>query len=388
MKIRIIFLAIITLIVVSCNNNKSEQETGSTKAGITEKAFGNYENTPVTEYTITNSNGMQVSILNYGGTVTRIITPDKNNKMGDVILGYETLDGYLQKGNPYFGSLVGRYANRIANAKFTLDGKTYTLAANNNGNSLHGGNKGFDKVLWTTTKTSDSTLKLNYVSKDGEEGYPGTLNAEVVYTLTSDNGLKIDYTATTDKATPVNLTNHSYFNLSAGNDSNILNHEVWLNANAYTPVNDLLIPTGKIAEVKGTPMDFRTPKKIGKDIEQVVGGYDHNWVLNKHYPIQVQWSEPNNLLSQPEKVASAYDPGSGRLMEVFTTEPGLQFYTGNFLDGTLEHTMNGQKYVHHAAFCMEAQHYPDSPNQPSFPTVILKPGETYKQTTEYKFSTK
>ena len=375
MKIRITFLAIIALIIIACNNKKNEQKNETVKAGVTEKTFGNYENNPVTEYTITNSNGMQVSILNYGGTVTKIMTPDKNNKMEDVILGFESLDGYLQKGNPYFGSLVGRYANRIANAKFTLDGKTYTLAANDHGNSLHGGNKGFDKVLWTATKTSDSTLKLNYVSKDGEEGYPGTLNAEVVYTLTSDNAVKIDYTATTDKSTPVNLTNHSYFNLSAGNDSNILNHEVWLNADKYTPVNDVLIPTGEIADVTNTPMDFRTAKAIGKDIEKMKSGYDHNWVLNR---------KENGL----EKVASVYDPGSGRLMEVFTTEPGLQFYTGNFLDGTLEHTMNGQKYVHHAAFCMEAQHYPDSPNQPNFPNVMLRPGEVYKQTTEYKFSTK
>jgi aldose 1-epimerase len=376
MKIRITFLVFISLIIISCNNKKSEQKTEATKAGISEKAFGNYENNPVTEYTITNTSGMQVSILNYGGTVTKIMTPDKNNKMGDVILGFESLDGYLQKGNPYFGSLVGRYANRIANAKFTLEGKTYTLAANNNGNSLHGGNKGFDKVLWTATKTSDSTLKLVYQSKDGEEGYPGNLTAEVVYTLTSDNGVKIDYTATTDKATPVNLTNHSYFNLSSGNDSNILNHEVWLNADKYTPVNDVLIPTGQIADVTNTPMDFRTAKAIGKDIDKVKGGgYDHNWVLNK---------TGNGL----EKVASVYDPGSGRFMEVFTTEPGLQFYTGNFLDGTLMHTMNNQKYVHHAAMCLEAQHYPDSPNQPNFPNVILKPGETYKQTTMYKFSTK
>lgn len=376
MKIRFTFLAVISLIIVSCNNNtKDVQKTGAAKVGITEKAFGNYENTTVTEYTITNSNGMQVSILNYGGTVTKIMTPDKNNKMGNVILGFESLDGYLQKGNPYFGSLIGRYANRIANAKFIVDGKTYTLAANDNGNSLHGGNKGFDKVVWIATNTSDSTLKLDYTSKDGEEGYPGTLNAEVVYTLTSDNGLKIDYTATTDKPTPVNLTNHSYFNLSGGNDSTILNQEVWLNAGKYTPVNDLLIPTGEVVDVTNTPMDFRTAKTVGKDIDKVKKGYDHNWILNK----------TGNAL---DKVASVYDRGSGRLMEVFTTEPGLQFYTGNFLDGSLANTMNGQKYVQHAALCLEAQHYPDSPNQPNFPNVILRPGETYKQTTEYKFSIK
>jgi aldose 1-epimerase len=271
--------------------------------------------------------------------------------------------------------LIGRYANRIANAKFILEGKPYTLAANNNGNSLHGGNKGFDKVLWTTEKISDSSLKLTYQSKAGEEGYPGNLNAEVVYTLTSDNSIKIDYTATTNKSTPVNLTNHSYFNLSAGNDSTILQHQLLINADKYTPVNDLLIPTGQVADVKNTPMDFTMAKEIGKDIEKVKGGYDHNWVLNK---------KGNDL----EKVASLYDPASGRMMEVYTTEPGLQFYSGNFLDGTLGFTLQNKKYVRHAALCLEAQHFPDSPNQPKFPNTILKPGETYKQTTVYKFSTK
>ena len=376
MKIRITFWTIIALIIISCNNKKREQKPETAKAAITEKTFGNYENNPVTEYTVTNSNGMQVSILNYGGTVTKIITPDKNDKMGDVVLGFESFDGYLQKNNPYFSSLVGRYANRIANAKFTLDGKTYTLASNNNGNSLHGGNKGFDKVLWTTTKTSDSTLKLNYVSKDGEEGYPGTLNAEVVYTLTSDNALKIDYTATTDKATPVNLTSHCYFNLSAGNDSTILNHLLWINAELYTPVDDKLIPTGSVSPfLNGSEMDFSVEKAVGKDIDKVKGGYDHNWVLYKN---------GNSF----EKVATLYDPGSGRLMEVFTTEPGLQFYSGNFLDGSLNYTVQNKKYFQHAALCLEAQHYPDSPNQPDFPNTILKPGETYGQTTVYKFSTR
>jgi aldose 1-epimerase len=347
----------------------------SSKGGITERPYGNYENQPVIEYTLTNSSGMQASILNYGGTVTKLTVPDKNGNMGDVVLGFDSFDGYMQKNDPFFGSLVGRYANRIANGKFTLDGKTYTLAANDHGNSLHGGNKGFDKVMWTAEKLGDNSLKLTYHSKDGEEGYPGTLTAQVIYTVTSDNSLRIDYTASTDKPTPVNLTNHCYFNLSAGKDSTILNHELQINADKYTPVTDDLIPTGKIADVKGTPMDFTTAKTIGRDIQKVKGGYDHNWVLNK-------------TGNRSEKVVSLFDPVSGRVMEVFTTEPGIQFYSGNFLNGTLQYTKNGQKYVKHGALCLETQHYPDSPNEPAFPNTILKPGETYRHTTEYKFSVK
>jgi aldose 1-epimerase len=370
------------LFVIACNNSAdtdsketAETKTDSTKTGISEKSFGNYNGEAVTEYTLTNSSGMQVSILNYGGTVTKLIVPDKNNNMGDVVLGFDSFDGYLQKNDPYFGSLVGRYANRIANGKFTLDGKTYTLAGNDHGNSLHGGIKGYDKVMWTAEKSGDNSLKLTYQSKDGEEGYPGNLTAQVIYTVGSDNSLKIDYTATTDKATPVNITNHCYFNLSAGKDSTILNHQLQLNADKYTPVNDKLIPTGKIAGVKETPMDFTTPKLIGRDIQNVKGGYDHNWILNRN---------GNDL----EKAAALYDSASGRFMEVLTTEPGIQFYSGNFLDGTLKYTKNGQKYVQHGALCLETQHYPDSPNQPSFPNTILKPGETYRHTTVYRFSVK
>jgi aldose 1-epimerase len=371
-------LATIVIASIGCNNkSKSKKnETAAMKPGITEQSFGMYENKPVTEYTITNAMGMQVSIINYGGTVTKLITPDKDGKMGDVVLGFDSLSGYLQKGDPYFGALIGRYGNRIANGKFMLDGKQYTLAQNDHGNSLHGGNKGFDKVYWDTEKMpGDSSLKLNYLSKDGEEGYPGNLNVQVIYTLGSDNSLKIDYSATTDKPTPVNLTNHCYFNLTAGKDSTILDHELSLNADRYTPVNDLLIPTGKIDPVKGTVMDFTTAKKIGRDIDSVKGGYDHNWILNKR---------GNGL----EEAATVYDAGSGRFMEVFTTEPGLQFYSGNFLDGSLTNTKNGLRYVKHGALCLEAQHYPDSPNESSFPSTILKPGETYHQTTVYKFSVK
>lgn len=381
-RIQLLLISFV-LFNTACNNsdtaedktNKKEAETSDMKASISEKPFGTFEQKPVTEYTITNANGMQVGIINYGGTVTKLITPDKNGAMGDVVTGFESLDGFLQKGVPYFGALIGRYGNRIANARFTLEGKTYTLAANNGDNSLHGGNKGYDKVYWNIEKAGDSSLQLKYDSKDGEEGYPGNLKVEVTYTLTADNALKIEYTATTDKATPVNLTNHCYFNLSAGKDSTILNHQLMLNADKFTPVNDGLIPTGKMENVKGGPMDFTTPKMIGKDLAAVKGGYDHNWVLNRN----------GNAL---EKVASLYEPDGGRYMEVWTTEPGIQFYSGNFLNGTLPNTKNGQKYVKHAALCLETQHFPDSPNQPSFPNTILRPGETYKQTTLYRFSAK
>ena len=361
----------------SCNNNsESTKPNETTTMGITEKPFGTFNNEAVTEYTLTNANGMHVSILNYGGTVTKIITKDKEGKDGDVILGYDSLAGYIQKGNPYFGSLVGRYGNRIAKGKFTIDGAMYTLATNNNGQSLHGGLKGFDKVMWKAEKQAgDSSLKLSYKSKDGEEGYPGNLSVEVVYTLTADNGLKIEYAATTDKATPINLTNHCYFNLSAGKDSTILDHELILKADKFTEVDSVLIPTGKLPDVKGTPMDFTAAKKVGKDIAAVKGGYDHNWVLSKN---------ANTM----ESVATVYHAASGRFMEVFTTEPGIQFYSGNFLDGTLTNTKGGKKYVIHAGLCLETQHFPDSPNQPTFPNTILKPGEKYTHTSLYKFSVK
>ncbi|MCP9753452.1 aldose epimerase family protein [Ferruginibacter sp. HRS2-29] len=370
-QILIIFLAIA---VVSCNNSNSKEQTNKNMSSETN--YGTFDGKEIKQYTISNAAGMEVSIINYGGTVTKIITPDKNGKKGDVVLGYDTLSGYLQTGNPYLGSLIGRYGNRIANGKFTLDGKEYSLATNNNGQSLHGGNKGYDKVVWDAKKLpGDSSLELTYASKDGEEGYPGNLSVKVVYTVTTDNALKIEYDATTDKATPVNLTNHCYFNLSAGADSTILDHELELNASKFTEVNDVLIPTGKLPDVKNTPMDFTSSKRIGKDIDSVKGGYDHNWVINKNG-------------TTLEKVASLYHPASGRLMEVFTTEPGIQFYSGNFLDGSLKYTKNGQKYVVHAGLCLETQHFPDGPNQPSFPNTILKPGEKYHQTSLYKFSVK
>ena len=377
--------ACIVFTMLACNNNSTEKTSSETKDSSTVKTntaysfssqpFGELGNDKVVQFTITNPNGMVVKILNYGGIITNVMVPDKNGKMEDVVLGYDSLAGYLQKGNPYLGCLVGRYANRIAAGKFSLDGKTYTLAGNNNGNSLHGGLKGFDKVIWGAQQMAgDSSLVLNYVSKDGEEGYPGNLTVEVKYTLTSDNAIKIEYSATTDKATVVNLTNHSYFNLSAGADSTIMGHELMLKADTYTAVNDNLIPTGEFTEVNGGPMDFRTAKMIGKDFAQVKGGYDHNWVLTR-------------TGIGAELIASLYHPGTGRFMEVFTSEPGIQFYSGNFLNGTLV-GKGGKLITQHSGLCLETQHFPDSPNQPKFPTTVLKPGETYKQVTMYKFSTK
>lgn len=373
-----------TLTFAACNNQTAEKTAATDSSAsnqhtthsvsMTSQPYGEIGTEKITQYTLTNANGMVVKIINYGGTVTNIMVPDKNGNMGDVALGYDSLSGYMQTGNPYMGCLVGRYANRIGNARFTLDGKTYTLAANNNGNSLHGGLKGFDKVIWAVKPMGDTSLVLNYTSKDGEEGYPGTLTTEVRYTLTPDNALKIEYTATTDKPTVVNLTNHSYFNLSAGQDSTIMGHELMIKSDMITAANDKLIPTGAFTEVKGTPLDFTIPKAIGKDFAAVKGGYDFNWVIRRSGV-------------EPEMVATVYHPGSGRYMEVYTTEPGIQFYTGNFLDGTLT-GKGGKKHILHAGLCLETQHFPDSPNQPKFPTTVLKPGETYKQTTWYKFSTK
>ncbi|WP_206513675.1 aldose epimerase family protein [Pseudoflavitalea rhizosphaerae] len=336
------------------------------------KPFGTYESKAVTEYTLTNEQGMELNVINYGGAVTRLVVPGSNGEPGDVVAGFESLEGYLQKNNPYFGALVGRYANRIRQATFKLNEQQFQLVANDHGNSLHGGNKGFDKVYWEIEKLpGDSSLLLTYKSKDGEEGYPGNLDIEVVYTLTNDNTWRIEYKATTDKPTPVNLTQHAYFNLSGGPDSTILDHELQINADGYTPVDSLLIPTGRIDSVTA-PLDFRSAKLIGRDIALVPGGYDHNWVLNK-------------TGASLQKAAVLSHTKSGRAMEVWTTEPGLQFYSGNFLDGSLKQTKNGKPYVQYAALCLEAQHFPDSPNQPSFPGAILQPGQVYTQTTIYKF---
>ncbi len=344
-----------------------------TKTGITKTAWGNTDGKEVFLYTLTNAKGEQVKISTYGGIVTSWLTPDKNGAASNIVLGFDSLSGYLAK-PPYFGALVGRYGNRIAKGKFTIDGSEYTLATNNGANHLHGGIKGFDKQVWDAAIDSDTsaTLLLSYTSKDGEEGYPGNLKVSVRYTLTDDDELKIDYTATTDKATPVNLTNHSYFNLTGNVTNTILDHTLMIAADNYTPVEGGLIPTGEIKPVKGTPFDFTSPKKIGLEIDSVPGGYDHNFVLNKKD-------------SSLQLVAAVSDSISGRMLEVYTTEPGIQFYTGNFLDGTIK-TSDGKSINKHAALCLETQHFPDSPNQPSFPTTILQPGETYHTTTVYKIS--
>ncbi|MFT3677052.1 MAG: aldose epimerase family protein [Chitinophagaceae bacterium] len=373
----LLYAFVLSLLATACGNQPANEDktVAGTRPAIAVKEYGQAGDSVVREYTLSNAGGMQVSIINYGGIITSLLAPDKNGKISNVVLGYDSLAGYLQKDNPYFGALIGRYGNRIAKARFQLDGKTYTLAANNNPNTLHGGLKGFDKVIWQATPLGDSSLQLTYLSKDGEEGYPGNLQVKVVYTLTTGNRLIIQYSATTDKATPVNLTQHSYFNLSGGTDSTILDHELQITAARFTAVDQQLIPTGSLDSVKSGPMDFQQSKRIGRDIGQVAGGYDHNWVLNRN---------GNDL----EKVATLYHAASGRAMDVLTTEPGLQFYSGNFLDGTLLYTKGGAKYVKHAGLCLETQHFPDSPNQPSFPSTILQPGSTYQQTTVYSFYTK
>ncbi|MGB4257892.1 MAG: aldose epimerase family protein [Phycisphaerae bacterium] len=351
---------------------------------ITKTAFGQTPDGQTADlYTLTNGNGMKVQITNYGGIITSIVVPDKNGKFEDVALGYDNLADYI-KNSPYFGALIGRYGNRIAGGKFTLDGKEYKLFINNDPNSLHGGKKGFDKVLWKAEPVEGADvvgLKLTYLSKDMEEGYPGNLNATVWYFLTRDNELQIKYEATTDKPTVVNLTNHSYFNLAGAGNGDVLDHVMMLNADRFLPVDKTLIPTGELRPVKGTPFDFTTPTPIGKNIkaddEQVKfgNGWDHAWVLNKPKAGELTLA------------ARVVEPTSGRMLEMYTTEPAVQFYSGNFLDGTTV-GKGGKPYKFRYAFCLEAEHYPDSPNQPKFPSTVLRPGETYRQTTVYKFSTK
>ena len=370
------FALLLTSMFTSCASNENKatnNDSTTTKAGIMKTDWGEFDGKKVYLYTLTNKNGVQVKITNYGGTVTSWITPDKNGNKSSIVIGFDSLQSYLQK-PPYFGALIGRYGNRIGNAKFTLDEKAYQLAANDGKNSLHGGNKGFDKVVWDASigDTSTPSLTLNYLSKDGEEGYPGNLHVTVQYTLTDDDELKIEYNAETDKATPVNLTNHSYFNLTGDINNTILDHTLMIDADNYTPVDSTLIPTGEIKSVKGTPFDFTTAKKIGRDIDLVKGGYDHNWVLNRKD-------------SSLKLVATLSDSISGRKLEVSTTEPGLQFYTGNFLDGKfINH--DGKPTNQHTALCMETQHFPNSPNQSNFPSTILKPGEKYHTVTIYKLS--
>jgi aldose 1-epimerase len=351
-----------------------------THAGVRKMAYGKTnDGTPVDLYVLTSAKGMKAKVITYGAILTELDVPDRDGKFADVVLGFDDLEGYLGK-HPYFGATVGRVANRIAKGQFTLKGKAYHLAVNNGPNALHGGKKGFDKVVWKAEPLKEpdgAAVKFTYRSPDGEEGYPGNLTVSVTYTLAGDNELKIDYRATTDQATPVNLSNHSYFNLAGPASGDILGHELMLNADKYTPVDDTLIPTGEIKPVKGTPLDFTKSTKIGARIDQMKGdpgGYDHNFVLNKNG-------------KGPTLAARVYEPKTGRVMEMFTTEPGVQFYTGNFLDGSNK-GKGGVVYKKQQGFCLVAQHFPDSVHHANFPSVILEPGKTYSQTTVYKFSAK
>lgn len=362
-------------LLFSCTNssNSNEQEESSVKAGISFTSWGQADGKEVNLFTLINKNGVEVKITNYGGTVISWLSPDKHGAMSNIVLGFDSLNTYLA-GSPFFGAVIGRYGNRIGKAKFTLEGKTYTLAANNGPNHLHGGNKGYDKVVWNTEPVIDSipSLTLTYLSKDGEEGYPGNLQVKVTYSLSDDNELSIDYSAETDKTTVVNLTNHSYFNLSGDVSNTILNETLQIDAGNYTPVDSTLIPSGEILPVAGTPFDFTTPHKIGERMDAVKGGYDHNFVLNKK----------DNSLTW---AATVTDSTSGRKLEVFTTEPGLQLYSGNFLNGTLKNR-DGKAINQHGGLCLESQHYPDSPNKSNFPSAVLKPGEKYHTVTKYKIS--
>lgn len=343
-------------------------EINSTTFGTT--SFGE----AVRLFTLTNDQGMEIRITNYGGIVVSIKVPDRIGQFDDVVLGHDSLEGYLNHSR-YFGALIGRHANRIARGRFALDGIEYRLSTNNGANHLHGGMRGFDKVVWTPREIEDG-LELRYASPDGEEGYPGNVEAIVTYTLTESNELRIDYRATTDRKTIVSLTNHSYFNLAGG--GTILGHELQINADAFTPVAHGLVTTGEILCVQDTPMDFRSPTAIGRHIDdddeqlQHAGGYDHNFVLRDQSAAMTP-------------AAVLFDPSAGRKLEIFTTEPGMQFYSGNFLDGSII-GKNGRAYVRHSGCCLEAQHFPDSPNHPNFPSTVLQPGEEYRQTTVHRFS--
>jgi aldose 1-epimerase len=356
---------------------------GSAEAsGVTKAPFGKTKDgIAIDEYTLTNDKGASVKFISYGGIITEVNVPDRWGRLGNVVLGFKAVGEYEEK-SPYFGALIGRYANRIAGGKFSLDGKEYTLALNNGKNTLHGGKKGFDKNVWKVEPLASvpegAAAKLTYVSKDGEEGYPGTLTATVTYTFSNDNELTIAYEATTDKATPVNLTSHSYFNLAGDGSGSIYDQILTINADKFTPIDGGGIPSGKLADVAGTPFDFRQATPIGARIrsgdEQMVfgRGYDHNWVVNRSG-------------SGMSFDARAYDPSSGRSLEIWSDQPGLQFYTGNFLDSTIVGAA-GKQYRQGDGYCLETQHFPDSPNHPDFPTTILKPGETYRTTTVHKFA--
>ncbi len=368
-----------TIFLMSCTSTNKESPQSMTARS---RPFGKARNGDAVElYTLTNGKGMEATIMTYGGIVTSLRVPDRTGKLDDVVLGFDTIDGYLgDPPAPYFGALIGRYGNRIAKGRFTLSGTEYKLAQNNGVNALHGGLQGFDKVVWKAKSPGPQSLELTYFSKDGEEGYPGNLTSTVVYTVTDNNELKLDYSATTDKDTVLNLTNHSYFNLAGQGEGDVQQHTMTINADKFTPVDETLIPTGELRSVDGTPFDFRQPKTIGERIDgadqqlKFGGGYDHNYVLNVSG-------------AAPELAVRVTEPKSGRVMEVLTTQPGVQLYTGNKLDGKLR-GKGGKAYLSRYGFCLETQHFPDSPNKPSFPSVALKPGERYQSTTIYRFSAK
>jgi aldose 1-epimerase len=372
------------LAVVACKKKEQAPVEGTSTKGeinmeVKSDKFGTMpDGTPVDIFTLTNGKGIEARIMTYGATLVSLRLPDRNGRFDDVNLGFDDLPGYLGT-HPYFGVVVGRYANRIAKGKFTLNGVTYTLAQNNNGNSLHGGLRGFDKVVWKADPVHGHGavgVKLTYLSKDMEEGYPGNLAVTVVYTLTDAGELKISYEAETDKATPVNLTNHAYWNLAGQGKGDILGHELKLEADQYTAVDSAanLIPTGAILGVNGTPLDFSIPHSLGERIAQVEGGYDHNFVLRSG----------GGKMALAARVS---EPSSGRVLEIFTDQPGIQLYTGNFLDGTVK-GKGGVAYQKHFGFCLETQHFPDSPNHPNFPSTILEPGKKYTTATVHKFSVK
>ena len=374
---RLVSLSIIVLLL----GGMLVAQSTSSKPGVQEQPFGTQDGRQVNLYTLTNSHGVEIKAMNYGGIIISIKVPDRKGQIADIVLGHDKLEGYIPN-PPYFGAIVGRYANRIANGEFTLDGKTYHLPKNDGPNTLHGGtDKTFNKVVWDAEPLKGKTgVAFSYLSHDRDDGFPGNLHMKVTYTLTDSNELVIDYEATTDKATPINVSQHSYFNLKGQGDGDILDHEIMINADRFTPVDKNLIPTGELRPVKGTPFDFTKSTRIGSRIDNnyeqlVLGhGYDHNFVLNRKGSGMVL-------------AARVYEPTTGRVLEVSTTQPGVQFYTGNFLDGTITGKDN-KVYKRRYGFCLETQHFPDSPNHPSFPNTILKPGEKFHQTTVFKFSAK
>jgi len=376
--------SLLLIAISSCNGPAGTKTTGkdTTVAEAVKLKTANFQQTindkKVKLYTLKNSTCASVAITNFGGRIVSLMVHDKNGVLTDVVLGHDGLTGYQTKPDNYFGAIIGRYGNRIAKGKFTLAGKTYQLDINDGVNTLHGGFKGFYDQVFDAVQPDSSSLELTYTSKDGEGGYPGTLNVKVVYNVTADNAVRITYTATTDKITIINLTNHAYFNLNGEGKGSILNHLLTIRADAITPVDTTLIPTGQLQTVKNTPFDFTKAKTIGADInnqnEQLKNGkgYDHNFALNKH--------------SLTQSVATVSSPNSGICMDIYTNEPGLQFYSGNFLTGKTHDGKGGKVYGYRSAFCLETQHFPNAPNQPAFASTVLKPGQTYHTVTEYKFS--